>query len=324
MISICSTIHGSPKACEAFIRSIYDNATGEDFEVRLVLDRSSTEETALLEDLATSKYPRLYTAKLSKEDRIKGILGLMGFWNAVYGEEIALYAEKQLLRYERGEIDPWMQYALGLNIAAYRAKGDMILLTPADFVVLCDVHALGKVCSEHAASHNGRFFGNFGVVAPLVRQGARFEDCYTQHRMATGYSVVLEHLLRNHLMSDDYPVTPGIDRYWPFNHGVRVVDRQTFIDVGGLQAGFLTKTGPTDIFNHMARATVYGTDQCRVKKSIQMQTGFRARMASVPFDDGPPIEYLYPNHCDERVVRKMRITENKWLRDHEPEWKEIF
>lgn len=322
MISVCASIHNSPKSCEAFIRSIYDNATGEDFEVILISDRNPPEEDALLRQLATS-YPRLSLISLDNWHQTGRQWNLIAFWRSVYGMEIGDHAVSQLLRYERDGIDLWFQYAYGLNLAASKAKGEFLLLTPADFVVICDVHKLGKVVEGHATAQGGRFLGHFSLVAPFETVGTGLlYDIYEQCEIHP--DSVLKYLMFVHAICADYPMSPGIDRYWPFNHGIRVVDQKTFIEVDGLRDDFLSKPGPTNLFNRMARALVYRPEHARENKSIEELTGFRARMASVPFDDDPPIEYLYPTPCDADMVRKMQHAEEKCVMTEHPELKGLW
>jgi len=324
MISVCSTIHGSPKACSAFIHSIYENATGEDFEVVLISDRNSPEEENMLWRLAAS-FSRLSLLFSPRSYQIRRNKDMLPFWAEVYGMEIAEYASRQLDRYKAGEIDLWLQYAHGLNLAAQLATGDFLLLTPADFVVMCDLHELNQALERKVAEASGRFFGHFSLVAPFDRTPTSLRDVVLGTELFSHeYDFVRVYLDSRHSKTSEYPITPGIDRYWPFNHGVRIVDQVTFQDVGGLMDKFLSKPGPTDIFNRMARFTAYGKEEARRKRSIEELTGFRARMASVPFDDPEPIEYLYPNPCDGDAVRKMQYAEEKWVREHEPTFAEVI
>lgn len=323
MISVCATIHNSPKAVEAFIRSIYDNATGEDFEVILVSDRNPRNEDDMLTRLADS-YPRLSLIPLIRDDLISRQWELVPFWGQVYGDKIASHAMDQLMRYENDLFDLWLQYAYGLNLAASKAKGDLLLLTPADFVVMCDAHNLNAVCTGKMTTGNGRFFGHFSLAAPFDMEDGSLRDKYRDALISRGYHTVRTWLRLHYADPKDFKKTVPLDRFWPFNHGIRIVDKKTFEEVGGLRDDFLSKPGPTDIFNRMARALAYGAEHARVRKSIEDLTGFRARMASVPFDDDPPIEYLYPNPCDGDVVRTMQYAEEKWVTKHEPKWDNLW
>lgn len=336
MISVCATIHNSPKSVEAFVRSIYDNATGEDFEVILISDRNPPEEDELLRQLATS-LPRLSLIPVGKSDQLSRQWNLVTFWRDVYGDEIDDYAAGQLIRFERDGIDLWFQYAYGLNLAASKAKGEFLLLTPADFVILSDVHKLSKVCEGYTTTHDGRFFGHFSLVQPFDAwtdfSGRKWMveaipgDRYGRNgrRMASSLGAVFNFLKEWYVEPDDFPFVLGTyDRYWPFNHGIRVVDRKTFNEVGGLRDDFLSKAGPTNIFNRMARAIAYGPEHARENKSIEDLTGFRARMASVPFDDDPPIEYLYPTPCCGDVVCEMQYAEEKCVVSEHPELKGLW
>jgi hypothetical protein len=207
---------------------------------------------------------------------------------------------------------------------------------------MCDMHRLNAAVTEAAEKSRGRFFGHFSLVAPfgpvemceMEPYGKSFpyfcdvfDDAY---QVGTNYETVRDYLRAFHLPPSDYPVTPGIDRYWPFNHGIRIVDKDTFEHVAGPHRShglcdyFLSKPGPTDIFNREARAIAYGKDRARIRQSIEELTGFRARMASVPFDEDGPMEYLYENPCDGEVVRRMQEAEQAWLKHHNSRLDALF
>lgn len=320
ILSVCTTMYRQPKCFDAFVRSIAEMATGEDFEVIAVSDRN----TAQVEDgmrRLKEEYDFLWVLFPSPDERVHQQLLNCGFYRELYGDKVGSFAETQLQRYQEEEHPLWMQYAWGLNKAAEESRGDFLLLTPGDYVVLTDLHKLAHAVRDYAAIHKG-FFGHFSLVAPFVRDlSGTLSDAFGfGGGIPNEYTQVLSHLKSWHLERDEYVVTSPFDRFWPFNHGIRIVDRNAWNLSLGLPGYYLTKTGPTDIFNRVARNLSYGNVKGIAYPPIETLTGVRARMAVVPFDDEEPLEYLYPNHCDGDVVRQMRYKEEAHFKEHHPTW----
>lgn len=333
-LSVCTTIHGSPKSFEAFLRSIDENTSaGHDFEVVVCLDRIDETIWDFLHDFMDDfrefnlNIPELIIFEHDGFLQSKWQSGLPPFWATLYGEDIAKHAIGQLARFQIKEIDLWMQYATGLNAAVEKSSGDLILLTPADYFVLFDMHEAANRCWERYQKDGG-FFAHLSLVAPFAEMATNdhkeFGDLFTEDFGISAfvepqYWAILKHLMKYHATRIDYPVLAPFDRFWPHNHGIRIVDRKTFDKVGGLSDYFLTKSGPTDIFNRIARNLVSTHKKGLAYPKIKDFIGMEARMASVPLDE-PQLEYLYPNPMNQDVVRDMFYKEEAYFKKEHPEW----
>lgn len=226
MLSVCSTIYGNPDNLEVFVRSLVGNSTTKDFEIIIVDDEELCKDK-LIE--LKKEFPQLKSIPRTRKQKASFAENLIKYYadEHVFSEELLAEMREVVKQYRLGKKDLWLPTPHNFNLAASKAKGDMLLFLPADYLIFFDLAMVQEGHFDWLDITSVDPYPDFTKLRELKKL-EEFRD-FTE--------TILDKALKT-----------GVLRITA-QHGARVVSMDTFKRVGGFDQRWFIRAIGEDLFN---------------------------------------------------------------------------
>lgn len=184
-----------------------------EFELVVVNDSNDKEIKKVAKD-----YP-LKLIPFTKKDRIKHMNEMIEYYetNEIFDQSLIDEMKMTVEEYKKKDIDIWLPTPKKFNLGANKASGDILIFMPGDYYVYFDVASIEK----------------------KAREIMKIED----H--------IYGHFDWSQVDKDNIPETT--EPIVKAQHGMRVVDRKLFDEIGGFDDRWFVRALGEDLFNEECR-----------------------------------------------------------------------
>lgn len=241
MISICSTTYRETVALDIFVRTLIGNASDKnDLEVIIMNDEDYPETCKVLEDLSW-EFPQLKYFPYTLHKRAEFFRKQVDFYKRenIFDDDEIRDMYRVLDEYEERKIDKlWFTCCHGYNLSAEQAKGDALILMPSDYIVFFNATDIyHKLKTYYPKGYLGYFdWINFAGLMPEMDTKAELKDDIRK---------VTQKWLDQFLASKREMVLQ--------QHGARLIDGESFDELGGFDDRWFVRAIPDDLFNEAAK-----------------------------------------------------------------------
>jgi glycosyltransferase involved in cell wall biosynthesis len=231
MLSVCSTIYGNPDNLEVFVRSLVGNSTTKDFEIIIVDDEELCKDK-LIE--LKKEFPQLKSIPRTKKDKAKFAEKLIEYYqvNHIFSKELLDEMRGVVSSYKLGTRELWLPTPHNFNLAAKKAKGDMLLFLPADYLIFFDLAKVSEGHFDWLDIGSLDPYPDFSKLKGLKKE--EFRD-FTEE--------ILDRAFKSNIMR----ITA--------QHGARVVSMEKYKKIGGFDERWFIRAIGEDLFNRQTGMT---------------------------------------------------------------------
>ncbi len=170
MISVCCCAINAKWDVHSFVECLHEHNKGLDFEIVLAHDNRVDDGSSHVFQMIAQKYPNFRVVTHTRQDTVNYLDWMMEMYECRqrWTGEFRGYIKQGVELYRRGElIDErkqflWMSSGILYNKAVMAAKGDIVIVTPADFLYLFSLGRLDEYVRKNMKA--GYFYSKPGAI----------------------------------------------------------------------------------------------------------------------------------------------------------------